>query len=508
MNASHGSISNEEFDGQQMSEPDIEMAATSLPRRRSTSSSLSNQCTGNGTEHASLPLAPPLIASSLQHRDHLPSERPASLSLPRKVLVIIVCFVGTTLIYFVGSSTNAAIASRGIRFGSEDLSRYHQILKDKGIRKYELMPDINARHGRLLENVGQDALDLRLSVLDSTYDLLLSRPDDEFLAANYEEIFVDEDGSEVIDFNQTRCIYSASLRGDPNSFGTVSFCDGEMRAILFHETDSHKELVITPISEHMHVAFRQLSGHDKQIRSCPEKHLLDDSNGRSLVDKTASEPWKPIGKKNKVVDLVIVNDALRSRTKKERRSSRASALTIMNTVNRFYSQLSGPNMYGIKFRIVVQVSLRKDPWANELNEKNPDSQELLEKFYEWKRNAKLPKAHLVHLFSGREHKDGYVGRSAQAGITDGGVCTERNVGVSQVTGFNLALYAKIVAHELGHSLAAIHDDEFSTCSNNSNTFMWSAIPIDEGTVFSSCTAETIKKFFEGKTLYPYKGCLD
>lgn len=408
--------------------------------------------------------------------------------------------------FMVGAKTNSDIVARGLRFGSEDLSSYHRALAAAGIRDYELMPDMAESHGRLLQSAGEDQLSVSLSVLESTYDLVLNRADD-LVAAQYRELTMDEDAGEFLDETaaQSGCVYSASLRGDPHSFGSVSLCEGTIQAILFHRTDSRKEFVVAPLTDNMHVAYRQLSER-RSLRPCPDKH--GERGQRSLEDQAPQ--WQPVGKQNKTIEIILVNDAARSKDARERRKSRASALAIMSAVNAFYAQLYGPEMYGVRFKIVSQISLRQDPWKLSTTDGYVDSQDVLDAFYEWKKSSKVPKSHLIHLLSGREFKDGYVGRSAQAGITDGGVCTDRNVGVSQVAGFDLGLYAKIVAHELGHSLAALHDDEFkdSACRTNSNTFMWSGISLEQGTKFTPCSANTIKDYFEGRSTFRYLGCLD
>lgn len=121
---------------------------------------------------------------------------------------------------------------------------------------------------------------------------------------------------------------------------------------------------------------------------------------------------------------------------------------------------------------------------------------LMTTFHQWRNrvNPTLPTNDVTLLFSGNDFEGNRVGVAFT-----GGACSTYNEGILQILNWNQDVYAKIVVHETGHLLGMLHDDGDSTtadCKLNSNVFMWSQVPMQSGSQWTSCSRESLNNNVE------------
>ena len=101
---------------------------------------------------------------------------------------------------------------------------------------------------------------------------------------------------------------------------------------------------------------------------------------------------------------------------------------------------------------------------------------------------------LVHLFTGVRTADPSVGLA----YIDT-VCSTNGFDVSLSLPFRFPIL--LTAHEIGHNLGALHDDETNQCRDISDTLMFSHINERSTRTFSSCSADVISKRLEESTCH-------
>ena len=101
---------------------------------------------------------------------------------------------------------------------------------------------------------------------------------------------------------------------------------------------------------------------------------------------------------------------------------------------------------------------------------------------------------LVHLFTGVRTADPSVGLA----YIDT-VCSTNGFDVSLSLPFRFPIL--LTAHEIGHNLGALHDDETNQCRDISDTLMFSHINENSTRTFSSCSADVISKRLEESTCH-------
>ncbi len=101
---------------------------------------------------------------------------------------------------------------------------------------------------------------------------------------------------------------------------------------------------------------------------------------------------------------------------------------------------------------------------------------------------------LVHLFTGVLTADPSVGLA----YIDT-VCKTNGYDVSLSLPFRYPIL--LTAHEIGHNLGALHDDETSQCNNISDGLMFSHINENSTRAFSSCSVDAISKRLEESTCH-------
>ncbi len=101
---------------------------------------------------------------------------------------------------------------------------------------------------------------------------------------------------------------------------------------------------------------------------------------------------------------------------------------------------------------------------------------------------------LVHLFTGIGTADPSVGLA----YIDT-VCRTNGYDVSLSLPFRYPIL--LTAHEIGHNLGALHDDETSQCNNISDGLMFSHINENSTRAFSSCSVDAISRRLEESTCH-------
>lgn len=450
----------------------------------------------------------------------------------------VLCAIGSIAIVLVLLSS--AMFSRGDTVSYNELgslTAYHTLMNKYKIESYTLVPNLVTRHRgveRLLQQVflssrGNGAndpveLEVQIGKVNATLDL---RASEAIYPRNqrYKEIRVMRSTNRwrirERDSKTKRCVFEARVRGDPDSFGTVTLCDGKVNVAMMNHRDAKAGFSLTQIDSNMHVLITGNSAvSPDRILKCGDadpprrtEALFSSDGEESKVQtegRTLQSVFLPRGERNKTVKVLIVNDAARYDMLES--STEADTVAVMQLIRSIYSQVYSATSYGIDIELIGQITFvdGADGWSTppESDTGLVDSQSLLNDFYAWKQanDAELPDADLVHLFSGREFLGGIVGRSAQ-----GGVCDDRNVGVNQLVGFDMTVYSRIVAHEIGHGLTLYHDNTYSdpACTSSTDTFMWSSISMGTNPKWTPCAIAAWRAFFDGKpSPYTYLGCLE
>jgi len=187
----------------------------------------------------------------------------------------------------------------------------------------------------------------------------------------------------------------------------------------------------------------------------------------------------PYGKLVKVIRVLVVNDMERLHSFKSQESMESDSNFILSVSSQYFDRFSVLDTYSIELRVASQITVAIS---------GADSLSRIQQFRSWVKASVLilPAFDMALLLSGASNTDNSIGRAYVQAI-----CTDSSVALVYVTGQLTTIAAKLVAHETGHVLGMLHDDELDdvTCSLKSNTFMWTTVSTADGTQWSQCSAD-------------------
>lgn len=158
----------------------------------------------------------------------------------------------------------------------------------------------------------------------------------------------------------------------------------------------------------------------------------------------------------------------------------AEAISTINTVDGMYQQ-----EFGLALKVDTAIIITD---TTTLNLGNVSLEENLSKFRDYRQTAIELDSNLglVHLFTGVTTADPSVGLAYI-----GAVCRTDGFDVSMSTPFDFPVL--LTAHEIGHNLGALHDDESELCLLTTDQLMFSHISSLTTNEFSSCTTDAVNK---------------
>jgi hypothetical protein len=333
--------------------------------------------------------------------------------------------------------------------------------------------------------------------------------DTELFPVNY-EFLVNSELTPVLD-TEVNCVYNGPK-------GTFSFCHGSV-------SGSHDDLYITSSKKEGVVAFKDSNVVVKNdTNACggggeADDDLFVDSKTTIIDNSNETPPAAPASteqqeSKIKYVKLLLVSDKRRYQNLGSRQavlqSTKAIAAQVKQIYSKFPNALSG---YVLQLQIVGIVSIEngENPWGA-FPESEVDPSELLRAFNNWRTSmrSKLPEHGVAHLLSGVSFRGPIVGLANLDTVCS----TDWASGVTQATDPNDHYVAKILAHELGHSLGFRHTTSYQiggavsltdtkSCSRDLLNVMQPVIYSSAYKWDTDCSPKWLRARFEG---YPYN-CL-
>lgn len=368
--------------------------------------------------------------------------------------------------------------------------------------------------GRNLRNEPKGTFNIELVLPHRKLKLSLEK-DTSLFSSTY-ELLVDE-GLVPLEDLETNCIYKEG------SGGMFSFCHDGV-------SGSHNHLYIKNSEKQSGlVAFNEsdiLIDHNKTTCGQEGEEGSDDpSVGFTQGHKQERREYEYEEKRNdnyiregameesptKFVKLLLVSDLKRFQTYGSHQSLMQSLKAIASQLKQIYDEFPSTLGYLIHVQIVGIVSIEtgEDPWGSFSSSREVSAAGLLQAFNSWraKNIDRLPIHSAAHLLTGHELEGPIIGLAGVDTVCDRYFPT----GVNQATTPNDFYVAKLLAHELGHSLGFRHTNVYSpggpisladatSCSQNQLNIMQPMI-YSTGYRWDECAPRWFKMKFEG---FPYK----
>ncbi|XP_054630588.1 disintegrin and metalloproteinase domain-containing protein 9-like isoform X1 [Dunckerocampus dactyliophorus] len=276
---------------------------------------------------------------------------------------------------------------------------------------------------------------------------------------------------------QQHCHYQGVVEGMEGSSVAMSICNG-LRGVMHLD---HGSYAIEPLDSapEWHLLYR-LQDVTSQPRGCgtPRGHTSHNHTEQQNIHPR-SRVKRAVLHRTHYVELLLVVDNERYKAM----NSNDSAVTedmvhLANYIDAIYVQLN--------VRVVL-VGL--EIWTRQnLISMEGGADEVLSRFTQWREKELLPR---------HRHDSAQLILKKSFGVTAGmayvsTVCSRSHGGgINAFTNNNVAAFASIVAHELGHNLGMNHDDT-RTCTCPASTCIMNSVARDAAN-FSSCSADDFEK---------------
>lgn len=350
-----------------------------------------------------------------------------------------------------------------------------------------LMVELPATHAGEIHDVTilerepliEGAFDLRLTVAlgNRQQNLLLN----ESSAFNDLKIFRDGESTEHQTSTNSISTYQGIIENLPDSWVRITTDADYMSGVIDTGTERHfisSESKIN-VDSNLRRIRRLIHAVDKAIIPPPE--ALPERN-RNTRDVIQIEVGNDFGNQqdlvSRVATIAIVVDTLYDEALGGR--GLAVAISTINTVDGMYQQ-----EFGLALKVDTAIIITD---TTTLDLGNVSLEENLAKFRTYRQTAAEldPDLGLVHLFTGVTTADPSVGLAYI-----GAVCRRDGYDVSMSTPFDYPVL--LTAHEIGHNLGALHDDETDLCLLTTDQLMFSHISSLTTNEFSSCSIDAINK---------------
>nr|XP_061835988.1 disintegrin and metalloproteinase domain-containing protein 9-like [Nerophis lumbriciformis] len=282
---------------------------------------------------------------------------------------------------------------------------------------------------------------------------------------------------------KTHCHYRGFVEDMEGSSVAMSICNG-LRGVMHLDNHSY---AIEPLDSapEQHLLYR-LQDVTSQPRGCGTRHGDPAHNNTKHAQFKLQEIHQHSRVKRAVlhrthyVELLLVVDNERYNAMNRNESAvREEMVDLASYIDSIYMQLN--------IRVVL-VGLEIWTMQNLISTEG-GAGEVLSRFTQWREKVLLPR---------RRHDSAQLILKKSFGVTAGmafvsTVCSRSHGGgINAFTHNNVAAFASIVAHELGHNLGMNHDDSRS-CTCPSDACIMSAEAKKDATIFSSCSADDFEK---------------
>lgn len=223
---------------------------------------------------------------------------------------------------------------------------------------------------------------------------------------------------------------------------------------------------------------RNLHAIDYAIKPPPEKPADRVRNTRDVIQINVDNNSLGGDLVTRVARIAIVIDTLYDEALGGR--GLAKAISTINTVDGLYQQ-----EFGLALKVETAIIITD---TETLDLGNKSLEENLARFRDYRLAATELDSELglVHLFTGVTTTDPSVGLAYI-----GAACRDDGYDVSMSTPFDFPVL--LTAHEIGHNLGALHDDETELCTLTTDHLMFSHISSLSTREFSTCSIEAINK---------------
>ena len=275
--------------------------------------------------------------------------------------------------------------------------------------------------------------------------------------------------------------YQGVVEDIPNSWVRVTTDSNHISGVI--DTGTERHFITSDSKVYPDAGLRQIrrliQAVDQSIVPPPES--LPERN-RSVSEVIEIDVNNGFGNQpdlvTRVARIAIVVDTLYDEALGGR--GLAEAISTINTVDGMYQQ-----EFGLALKVDTAIIITD---TTTLGLGSVSLEENLSKFRDYRQSAAELDADLglVHLFTGVSTSDPSVGLAYI-----GAVCRRDGYDVSMSTPFDFPVL--LAAHEIGHNLGAVHDDETELCTLTTDQLMFSHISGLTTNEFSSCTTNAINK---------------
>ncbi len=284
--------------------------------------------------------------------------------------------------------------------------------------------------------------------------------------------------------NVPQLAYEGVVEDIPGSWVRIAIQDGLVDGII----DIGKERYyinssrgLLPSRSQIRKALHAITSVDTLVYPpTPHRDLYDQNRKiREVVEIDINNDLanKP-GAVTRVASIAIVVDNLYDEAHGGRGLN--NAISTINSVDGLYRE---------KFGLALKVEHAIIITDNEtLNLANVPLEENLARFRDYRFGTDLlePELSLVHLFTGATPSDDSVGLAYI-----GSACRTDGYDVSVSLPFRYPVL--LTAHEIGHNLGALHDDETDLCKGSTDQLMYSHISATTTEDFSTCSKDAINQ---------------
>lgn len=273
--------------------------------------------------------------------------------------------------------------------------------------------------------------------------------------------------------------YQGQIENLPNSWVRLTVAGNYLSGTI--DTGTHRTFITSEPELSPPLNHRQIKevvhAADKAIMPPPEKRPDRIRQTRDVIQINVAGAVNQ-DRVTRVARIAIVVDTLYDEALGGR--GLANAISTINTVDGMYQQ-----EFGLALKVDTAIIITD---TETLDLGGVSLEENLAKFRDYRQAAAELDADLglVHLFTGAPTTDPSVGLAYI-----GAVCRLDGYDVSMSTPFDFPVL--LTAHEIGHNLGALHDDETELCKLTTEQLMFSHISSLTTNEFSSCTIDAINK---------------
>lgn len=275
--------------------------------------------------------------------------------------------------------------------------------------------------------------------------------------------------------------YQGAVENLPNSWARITIDADHINGVI--DTGTERHFITSDPKTYPDTNQRQIRQliHSVDTSIFPPPETLPDRN-RNVSEVIQIEVNNGFGNQQdlvtRVARIAIVVDTLYDEALGGR--GLAVAISTINTVDGMYQQ-----EFGLALKVDTAIIITD---TTTLDLGDVSLEENLAKFRNYRQSAAEldPDLGLVHLFTGVTTADPSVGLAYI-----GAVCRSDGYDVSMSTPFDFPVL--LTAHEIGHNLGGLHDDETDLCLLTTDQLMFSHISSLTTNEFSSCTVDAINK---------------